>query len=91
MRFSYTPIDTFHKDNLSDIQMFIKCKFQNIQNNTNYYKLILLKCKIMINLINILEDTGKILVLPVLCTSIVVPVSWPAASYYPKLYICNYY
>ena len=29
----------------------------------------------------ILEDTGKILVLPVLCTSIVVPVSRPAASY----------
>jgi hypothetical protein len=34
--------------------------------------------------LQILEDTGKILVLPVLCTSIVVPVSRPAASYYPK-------
>jgi hypothetical protein len=33
--------------------------------------------------LQILEDTGKILVLPVLCTSIVVPVSQPAASYYP--------
>ena len=33
----------------------------------------------------ILEDTGKILVLPVLCTSIVVPVSRPAASYYPTI------
>jgi hypothetical protein len=31
------------------------------------------------------EDTGKILVLPVLCTSIVIPESRPAASYYPKL------
>ena len=31
-----------------------------------------------------LEDTGKILVLPVLSTSIVVPVSRPAASYYPQ-------
>jgi hypothetical protein len=30
-----------------------------------------------------IADTGKILVLPVLCTSIVVPVSRPAASYYP--------
>ena len=43
----------------------------------------------------ILEDTGKILVLPVLCTSIVVPVSRPAASYYPiKLlsdFICRSY
>jgi hypothetical protein len=28
--------------------------------------------------LQILEDTGKILVLPVLCTSIVVPVSRPA-------------
>jgi hypothetical protein len=28
-------------------------------------------------------DTGKILILPLLCTSIVVPVSRPAASYYP--------
>ena len=34
----------------------------------------------------ILEDTGKILVLPVLCTSIVVPVSRPAASYYPNVF-----
>jgi hypothetical protein len=34
--------------------------------------------------LQILEDTGKIQVLPVLCTSIVVPVSRPAASYYPK-------
>jgi hypothetical protein len=33
----------------------------------------------------ILEDTGKILVLPVLCTSIVVPVSRPTASYYPYI------
>jgi hypothetical protein len=37
--------------------------------------------------LQILEDTGKILVFPVLCTSIVVPVSRPAASYYP--YFCN--
>jgi hypothetical protein len=29
--------------------------------------------------------TGKILVLPVLCTSIVVPVSRPAVSYYPEV------
>jgi hypothetical protein len=42
----------------------------------------------------ILEDIGEILVLPVLCTSIVVPVSRPAASYYPNappniyFYIC---
>jgi hypothetical protein len=35
--------------------------------------------------LQILEDTGKILVLPVLCTSIVVPVSRPAASYYPYI------
>jgi hypothetical protein len=35
--------------------------------------------------LQILEDTGKILVLPVLCTSIVVPVSRPAASYYPNI------
>jgi hypothetical protein len=34
--------------------------------------------------LQILEDNGKILVLPVLCNSIVVPVSRPAASYYPK-------
>jgi hypothetical protein len=33
--------------------------------------------------LQILEDTGKILVIPVLCTSIVVPVSRPASSYYP--------
>jgi hypothetical protein len=30
--------------------------------------------------LQILEDTGKILVLPVLCTSIVVPVSRPATG-----------
>jgi hypothetical protein len=34
--------------------------------------------------LQILEDIGKILVLPVLCTSIVVPVSRSVASYYPN-------
>ena len=38
---------------------------------------------LVIPVLQILEDTGKILVLPELCTSIVVPVSRPAASYYP--------
>jgi hypothetical protein len=33
----------------------------------------------------LISDTGKILVLPVLYTSIVVPVSRPAASYYPSI------
>jgi hypothetical protein len=39
---------------------------------------------VSVPVLQILEDTGKILVLPVLCTSIVVPVSRTAASYYPK-------
>jgi hypothetical protein len=39
---------------------------------------------VSVPVLQILEDTGKILVLPVLCTSIVVPVSRPAASYYPS-------
>jgi hypothetical protein len=39
--------------------------------------------QVSVPVLQILEDTGKILVLPVLCTSIVVPVSRPAASYYP--------
>jgi hypothetical protein len=37
--------------------------------------------------LQILEDTGKILVLPVLCTNIVVPVSRTAVSYYPPLFV----
>jgi hypothetical protein len=40
--------------------------------------------------LQILEDTGKILVLPVLCTSIVVPVTRPAASYYP-FYVIKFF
>ena len=39
---------------------------------------------VSVPVLQILEDTGKILVLPELCTSIVVPVSRPAASYYPN-------
>ena len=39
---------------------------------------------VSVPVLQILEDTGKILVIPVLCTSIVVPVSRPASSYYPK-------
>jgi hypothetical protein len=47
----------------------------------SFYVYIILK---ELNIIHTHKDTGKILVLPVLCTSIVVPVSRPAASYYPK-------
>jgi hypothetical protein len=34
-----------------------------------------------------MEDSGKILVIPVLCTILVIPVSRPAASYYPNILI----
>ena len=42
---------------------------------------------VSVPVLQILEDTGKILVLPVLCTSIVVPASRPAASYYPIILV----
>jgi hypothetical protein len=40
--------------------------------------------------LQILEDTGKILVLPVLCTSIVVPVSRPEEDYHHFFMSCKY-
>jgi hypothetical protein len=63
------------------------CRYRKILGNTGntsiadigrFWKILVIPVLQMI-----LEDTGKILVLPVLCTSIVVPVSRPAASYYP--------
>jgi hypothetical protein len=42
---------------------------------------------VSVPVLQILEDTGKILVLPVLCTNIVVPVSRTAVSYYPPLFV----
>jgi hypothetical protein len=45
----------------------------------------------LVPVLQILEDSGTILVLPVLCTILVIPVSRPAASYYPLLFssTCN--
>ena len=41
---------------------------------------------LVIPVLQILEDSGKILVIPVLCTILVIPVLWPAASYYPIVF-----
>ena len=51
--------------------------------DTSIYQYLYQYCR-YVPVLQILEDTGKILVLPVLCTSIVIPVSRPAASYYPE-------
>jgi hypothetical protein len=69
------------------------CRYWKILRNTGYTSIadIGRLGRIPVNPSFYAYNTGKILVLPVLSTSIVVPVSRPAASYYPYFFVMHAY
>jgi hypothetical protein len=62
----------------TDFSNFAECLYRKILEDTGIL--------VFTSICTSIADTGKILVIPVLCTSIVVPVSRPASSYYPNFF-----